>query len=268
MDPPTRVRAAAKLDRLVPLVGYGEATPDYGAVRTLRGSYFRDLLSAGRFAVAQEVARAARPVERDGWWVGPARTEVLYSPAQNALAVPAGLLQPPIDNPQAPPAVVLGALGARMGRGLVEALQGEGRLHDAAGRAGDWWTPAAAAAYEARAACLARQVGAEAAPGSLADQGGLRLAWEALRAERAAHPGADRKLRGYTPDQQLFLGWAQTLCTVPADAAGPAGGAAGALSPRQRVNGAVSNLAEFAQAFRCAPRSAMARPEGERCDAW
>jgi putative endopeptidase len=264
MDPPTRVRAAAKLERLAVLVGYGEAAPDYGALRTLRGSWFRDLLSAGRFAVAQELARAARPVERDGWWAGPARAEPLYSAAQNALILPAGLLQPPIDNPQAPPAVVLGALGARIGRGLVEVLQGEGRLHDAAGRAGDWWTPAAAAGWEARAACLARQVGAEAAPGCLADQGGLRLAWEALRAEQAAQPGAARKLRGFTPEQQLFLGWAQTLCTVPADGAT----AAGEPPTRLRVNGAVSSLAEFAQAFRCEPSSPMALPDGERCDAW
>lgn len=264
MDPPTRVRAAAKLDRLTALVGYGEAAPDYGALRTLRGSWFRDVLSAGRFSVAQEVARAARPVERDGWQFSPARTEPHYSPSRNALTLPAGLLQPPIDNPQAPPAVVLGALGTRIGRGLVEVLQGEGRLHDAAGRAGDWWTPAAAAAWEARAACLARQVGAEAAPGGLADQGGLRLAWEALRAERAVHPGDHRKLRGFTPDQQLFLGWAQTLCTVPDAAAG----GSGTPPARQRVNAAVANLAEFAQAFRCKPGSPMALPDGERCDAW
>ena len=62
MDAATRTRAVSKLDRMTVLVGYGGEVPDYGAIRVQRDTYFRDLLSARRFLLAQEVARAGRGV--------------------------------------------------------------------------------------------------------------------------------------------------------------------------------------------------------------
>jgi endothelin-converting enzyme/putative endopeptidase len=37
---------------------------------------------------------------------------------------------------------------------------------------------------------------------------------------------------------------------------------------KYRVNGPLSNLPEFQQAFQCKDGSAMVRPTGKRCDVW
>ena len=279
IDAATQSRAAGKLDRMVVQIGFpdADAGADYRALRVSRDSYFRNVLSAGRFEVAREVARASRPVDRGEWLAGPFAPRPGYWPARNVLCVPAGALQPPVYNLEAPDPVVFGAMGTSIGRALAGALEGSGRLRGQDGTPGDWWTPAAARGFEARTACLVEQYGAyESAgaqldgrgtlPGNLADLAGLRAAYEAMRAERIAHPGPEKKVLGFTADQQFFLGYAQTLCT----AAEPGGEAANGGRPpaRFRVNGPLSNLPEFARAFRCAEGSPLARPARARCDVW
>jgi endothelin-converting enzyme/putative endopeptidase len=172
-------------------------------------------------------------------------------------------------------------MGTAIGRELAEAIQGPGRRQGPDGRDGDWWTSGAARGFEARVPCLVEQYGAyEPVSGvrldgrrtleaNLADLAGLRAAYEALRAERTAHPAPDRRVLGFTPDQLFFLGYAQSLCTsaTGADLANQA--AHGAHPPaRYRVNGPLSNLPEFARAFRCDEGSPMVRPAAARCDVW
>jgi endothelin-converting enzyme/putative endopeptidase len=270
MDAATRSRALAKLDRMTELVGYGGEVPDYGPLRVQRDSYFRDLVSAKRFALAEEVERAGRGVERGAWPWGPAEDRARYIPWRNTLVLPAGLFQSPIDNPEAPPSLVFGAVGVRIGRALLESLEGEGRFYDGAGRVLDWWSPATATEFEAELSCFSKEEGAketDAALVGLADEGGLRLAWEAMQTDRVVHPGLDRKLHGFSPDQQFFLGWAQSLCAVGAGEEG-AEAPQGTLSARQRVNGAVSNLSEFSITFRCGKKSELNRAAVDGCEAF
>ena len=105
--------------------------------------------------------------------------------------------------------------------------------------------------------------------GNLADLAGLRAAYEAMRASRATHPEWDKRVLGFTPDQQFFLGYAQSLCTAATDADLADQAAHGVYPPaRFRVNGPLSNLPEFAKAFRCDEGSPMVRPAAARCDVW
>ena len=281
IDAATQSHATAKLERMVAQIGYPDAPADYKALRVGRGSYFRNVLSAGRFAVAQEVARASRPADRGEWLLGPFAPQPAYWPARNVLCVPAGALQPPVYDPEAPDPVVFGAMGTAIGRRLAEALEGPGRLRGPDGTPGDWWTPAASRAFEARAACLVEQYdayepvlgvrldGRRTLEGNLADLAGLRAAYEAMRAERIAHPAPDKRVAGFTPDQQFFVGYGQSLCTSATDADVADQASQGANPPaRFRVNGPLSNLPEFAKAFRCDEGSPMVRPPAARCDVW
>lgn len=281
IDAATQSRAAAKLDRMVAQIGTPESGPDYKSLRASRDSYFRNLLSAGRFAVAQEVAHASRPVDRSEWLAGPFTAAAAYSPARNVLCVPAGALQPPTYNAQAPDPVVFGSMGAVIGARLAEALQGEGRHRGPDGGLGDWWTPAAARDFEVRAACLVNQydvyevVGGQRLDGrrtlaaNLTDLAGLRAAYEAMQAERTANPTPEKKVLGFTSEQQFFVAYAQTLCTTATEEDVAEQAARGASPPaRFRVNGPLSNLPEFAKAFRCGAGDPMVRPPAARCDVW
>jgi endothelin-converting enzyme/putative endopeptidase len=93
-----------------------------------------------------------------------------------------------------------------------------------------------------------------------ADNGGLRLAYMALLAE-SQKTGLDLKKKdatGYTPEQQLFLGWAQNWCAnsrpemtrmlVQTDPHSP---------DPIRTKGVLSNMPEFGKAFGCKPGQPM-----------
>ena len=282
MDMQTRSRAADKLDRIVLQVGFPDAgTLDYNALRVGRDCYFRNLLSAGRFGVASEVGRAGWPLDPADWLAGPFSAEPVYSPERSILTVPAGAFQPPLYVRDAPAAVVLGAVGTAIARPLMGAIEGEGRYRGPDGSRGDWWTPDAERSFSPRVLCLADQYAAyEPARGTaleksrpmaagLSEQAALRAAYEALGAERLAHPAPEKKLLGFTADQQFFVAYAQSQCAVSGvGGPEPSGGPEKGLPARLRVNGPLSNLPEFAKAFRCEEGSPMARPPASRCDAW
>src|SRR5262249_23771630 len=103
---------------------------------------------------------------------------------------------------------------------------------------------------------------------NVADNGGLKLAFQAMQEwlkERAARAQEDR----YTPEQQFFLGYAQSWCAK----ARPETARARVLTDPHapaflRVNGPLRNLPAFQQAFQCKAGQGMVRPAAERCEVW
>jgi predicted metalloendopeptidase len=100
---------------------------------------------------------------------------------------------------------------------------------------------------------------------NIADLGGVKLALKALKTKAASlPPPAKGEL---TPEQEYFLGFAQGWCGKLRDEALRHQVATNPHSPPSfRVNGPVSNLPEFAQAFSCKPDSKMVRKE--KCEVW
>jgi endothelin-converting enzyme/putative endopeptidase len=275
VDRATRERAARKLERVERLVGYPDAAgQDHEKLRVSRTSWLRTVLSARRFAVAREVARAERSVDRAEWLVSPLAPAPAYAPDRNALHVPAGALQPPGWIRDAPDPVTYGSVGVALGRALAGAVCGEGRRRGPEGEVADWWSAEAGRRFEAHAACVDEQYAAfraeaggpppadAARASNLADVAGLRAAYEAMKASRVAGQERSRHL-GFDPEQQFFLAYAQSLCAVSVVEAGE-----GEVPARFRVNGPLSNLPEFAKAFRCEAGTWMARPAAARCRVW
>ena len=134
-----------------------------------------------------------------------------------------------------------------------------------------------AKAFEKRADCITDQYsGYSPLPGvnlngkltlgeNTADNGGLRIAYMALLDTLAGKPTP--KIDGYTPQQRLFLNWGQVWCTNETDAYLRLQAAINPHSPaRHRVNGVVSNMPEFQQAFQCKPGHPMVRKDP--CRVW
>jgi predicted metalloendopeptidase len=103
---------------------------------------------------------------------------------------------------------------------------------------------------------------------SIADLGGLYVAYDAYLKSLAGKP-RPADIDGFTAEQRFFLGWAQ----VWAQKDTPQVARLQALSDphplsRFRVNGPLSNMPQFAEAFSCNAGDAMVRPEKERCQIW
>jgi putative endopeptidase len=280
MDEATKVRAREKLAKVFNKVGYPDQWRDYGPLNVSRESFFRNVLAGQRFEVNRQLTKIGKPLDRTEWLMSPPTVNAYYNPSMNEMVFPAGILQPPFFNPAAPDPVNYGAMGMVVGHELTHGFDDEGRQYDAFGNLTDWWSPAVGKEFDRRAACVVEQYSQyEALPGAklngkltlgenIGDLGGLKLAFAAMQASREGKSGGD-ELLGFTPEQQFFVGYAQSWCfkgrdeytrmLVTVDPHSPA---------KFRVNGPLSNLSEFARAFDCKEGDAMVRPAAARCEVW
>ena len=276
MDEATKARAREKLHAIVNKVGYPDRWRTYDGVEVDRHSWFASGISARRFEAARQIRRIGQPVDRGEWHMTPPTVNAYYNPSANEMVFPAGILQPPFFHRDFPSPMNYGGMGMVMGHELTHGFDDQGRKFDAHGRMAEWWTPAVAKAFEERAACIEEQYAAyEVQPGvhldgkltlgeNLADNGGIRLAWKAWSAlgDDASLPGLE-----LTPQQLFFVAFAQTWCTVASPEYEKLAATVDPHSaPRFRVNGPLSNLPAFAEAFGCSEGTPM-NPR-EKCRVW
>jgi putative endopeptidase len=218
MTPATKVEALKKLDTYQIKVGYPDHPRDYSGLVIRKHDLIGNVRRAGAWDWRFYVSRLNGPVDRSDWSMTP-QTNDAYNGSLRDIVFPAGILQPPMFDPAADPAVNYGAIGGVIGHELTHGFDDEGRKLDASGALRDWWTPADAAAFEARAKRLGAQYSAfEPAPGvhingdltmgeNIADLGGVNVALEAYH--RSLNGAPAPVIDGFTGDQRVFLGWAQ-----------------------------------------------------------
>jgi putative endopeptidase len=218
MGAETKAEALKKLDAVSIKVGYPDSWRDYGNVAIRRDDLVGDVRAAAAADWQFILARSSGPVDRNDWSMTP-QTNDAYAGSLLDIVFPAGILQPPIFDAAADPALNYGAAGAVIGHELTHQFDDQGRTVDSAGVLRDWWTPADAEAFKARAAVLGAQYaryepvpGVHINPGltmgeNLADLGGVSIALDAYHASLGGRPAP--VLGGLTGDQRVFLGWAQ-----------------------------------------------------------
>ena len=103
---------------------------------------------------------------------------------------------------------------------------------------------------------------------NVADYGGVRLAYQALRTVLGTAIDA-RDASGTSPAQRFFYRYAQSQCTSQTEMNLRQSVANdGHAPPAFRVNAPLSNLPEFRRAFSCPAGAAMVRPAGKQCHVW
>ncbi len=264
IEEPTRQQALRKLDAIQIKVGYPEVWRDYARLKVDKGTYAGNVMEAEAFEFDRNLAKIGKPVDRSEWGITAPTVNAYYNTSFNEIVFPAGILQPPFFDPQADDAYNYGAIGAVIGHELTHGFDDEGHQFDADGNLKSWWTAQDEKNYAARAEKIEKQfsayiaVDAEHVNGKLtlgeniADLGGLKIAYLAWRKANAGKPDAP-DAAGFTPEQRLFLGFAQSWrrnsrpevlrLLIATDPHSP---------PRFRVLGPTSNLPEFARAFSCA----------------
>ncbi|NOZ85685.1 MAG: M13 family metallopeptidase [Deltaproteobacteria bacterium] len=278
MDQQTREKAISKLSKIANKIGYPDKWRDYSSVQIDRKSYFGSLSAAATFETNREIAKIGKPVDRTEWEMTPPTVNAYYEPQLNEMVFPAGILQPVFYTQGANDAVNYGGIGFVMGHELTHGFDDQGRKFDAQGNMADWWSPDVSKKFEDRASCVVKQFSNYVAVDNLklngkltlgeniADLGGLKLSFSAYKtAHKNTKP--EPNVGGFSPQQQFFLSAAQVWCSksrpeyarkmVVVDPHSP---------PKWRVNGPLSNLADFSKAFSCKPGDPMSPKE--RCQVW
>ena len=262
MSPATQEQALAKLKLVANKIGYPEKFRDYSAVTIQPGAYYANVRAARQAEQRRQFAKIGKPVDKGEWGMTPPTVNAYYSPAQNNINFPAGILQPPFYIAKADDAVNYGAIGVVIGHELTHGFDDQGRRFDGDGNLRDWWTEADGKQFETRADCIAQEYGKFSPTDGVtlngkltlgensADNGGLHLAYMALMDSLGSKvlPKHD----GFTPQQEFFLGYAQIWCENATDQVRRANAATDPHSPGEfRVNGVLQNSPEFKQAYSC-----------------
>jgi len=280
MSAATKARAKEKLRLIANKVGYPDKWRDYSRLEIARGDAFGNHVRAKEFETRRQLARIGAPVDRDEWEMSPPTVNAYYDASMNDINFPAGVLQPAFFDAAQPDAVNYGHIGLIMAHELTHGFDDEGGQFDGRGNLADWWTKEDRDKFNQQAQCFVDEyaqfsVGDIKLNGKLtlgentSDNGGLRLAYMAFLA-RAAQEGLDPKRTsgdGYTPVQQLFLGFAQDWCSQSRPEQERVWATTDPHSPdRFRVNGVLVNMPEFAQAFSCRQGQPMA--PAQTCRVW
>ncbi|MEM6290255.1 MAG: M13 family metallopeptidase [Myxococcota bacterium] len=282
MDEGTQARAVEKMTAIVNKIGYPQEWRDYSAL-SLGDGHLANVVAARTFDVQRSLGEYGKPVDKLEWHMSPPTVNAYYNPPNNEMVFPAGILQEPFFSPQWPMAMNFGGIGMVMGHELTHGFDDSGRKFDGSGRLTEWWDEAAAKRFEERAQCVDDLYSSyEVQPGvhlngrltlgeNIADFGGIKQAHAAYVAWAQAN-GEDPKAQvwdGLTAEQLMFVSFGQIWCSK----ATPEVEKVLALTdphshPRYRINGPLSNLPAFWEAFSCEEGSGMRPPAEAVCEVW
>ncbi len=278
MSPETRQMALTKLNAYQRKIGFNQNPRGFAGLKIDRKSYFDNSRSVGQFTIARNLKDVGQKVDKTRWGMTPPTVNAYYNSSFNEIVFPAGILQPPFFNQNADDAINYGAIGAVIGHEITHGFDDGGSQYDAEGNLKMWWTPDDRKKFEERADCVVNQFnGYQIADNlningkltlgeNIADLGGLTMAFAAYQKSLEGKP-KPANIDGFTPEQRFFLGYAQVWATkgtpeferqqVLTDSHSNA---------RYRVNGPLSNLSIFANAFGCKAGDKMVR--ADFCKIW
>jgi putative endopeptidase len=278
MSPATKAEALKKLAAYNVKVGYPDTPHDYSKVVIRADDLVGDVRRAAAADAAFYAARRNGPVDRDDWAMTP-QTNDAYNGGLIDIVFPAGILQPPIFDETADPAINYGAVGGVIGHELTHGFDDQGRKYDSTGRLRDWWQASDAKTFEARAKMFGAQYSTyEPVPGAhvngqltmgenIADLGGLNLALDAYHASLRGQPAP--VIDGLSGDQRVFLGWAQAWRGKVRDDTVRRQVVSDPHSPRQyRVNGPARNIDAWYAAFGVKPDEKLYLAPDQRVRIW
>jgi putative endopeptidase len=262
MSPETRIVAKEKADGMAAKIGYPDKWRDYSKV-AIGDSFVDNHMQVARFMHGRAIARIGQPVDKTEWFMSAPTVNAFYNGSRNDINFPAGILQPPFFDLNADDAINYGAIGSVIGHEISHGFDDRGRKFDKNGNLTEWWKKEDAQNFEKAAQCVVDQYGGYTAIDdvklngkltlgeNIADLGGVRVSYKAylatLKGEAARYAGV--WCSQYRPEMARLRALTDSHS-----------------APRWRVNGVVSNMPEFAQAFQCKPGQGMVREN--QCRVW
>ncbi|KAI8100887.1 hypothetical protein M9434_005271 [Picochlorum sp. BPE23] len=267
MTDATKEKALEKLNAMRTKIGYPDEWEDMSGVTITADNLFNNYIALVEFQKSKQIEKLSKPVDREKWDLPVQIVNAFYSPVENSIMFPAGILQPPFFDLCADDAMNFGAIGAVIGHEITHGFDSSGSNYGPTGNLENWWTPEDKARFDELTSRLVEQYSAyEVLPGvfvngnltlgeNIADLGGVAVALQAyLKAtpeEEANSVGED----GFTGLQRVLVAygriWEQLIrpefakLLVETDPHSPA---------RFRVDGVMTNTPEFNTAFACQDR--------------
>lgn len=280
MSEATKVQAKKKLAAIDRKLGYPDKWKDYSTLEISRDSYIQNIMNSVIFRTNEMVNKLGKPVDRTEWGMSAPTVNAYYSASKNEIVFPAGIMQPPVFNENAPDFVNYASIGAVIGHELTHGFDDQGCQYDEKGNLKNWWTEEDKTKFKAKTKLLVEQynnfaaidtfhVNGELTLGeNIADLGGLTIAYYAWK--RSIKDNEEQiKIKGYTPDQLFFMSFAQVWRMKMRDASLKNMVITNPHSPsKYRVIGPLSNMKEFYEAWNAKQGDKMFIEENKRALIW
>lgn len=279
MSPETKKQALEKVSKFTIKVGYPDKWRDYSKLKVIKGDLYGNIQRATEFEYNRQINKLGKPVDRTEWGMTPQTVNAYYNPTQNEIVFPAAILQAPFFDSNVEDAVNYGGIGAVIGHEIGHGFDDQGSTFDGDGLMRNWWTAKDLTAFKLRTKALVEQynefkvfpdlnVNGEFTQGeNIGDLGGLSIALKAYKT--SLNGKASPVLDGFTGEQRLFIGWAQSWLNkvreeslrnqIASDPHSP---------PKFRVNGVVRNIPEFYEAFNVKPTDSLYLAPEKRVRIW
>lgn len=221
MTEETKKHAMVKFERFRAKIGHPVKFKDYSSVEIRKDDLVGNVSRAVAFEIRRQLDRVGGPVDRDEWFMTPATINAYFSPPDNEIVFPAGILQPPFFDVEADDAVNYGAIGAVISHEITHGYDDQGRRYDENGNLRDWWSQEDRDNFLERAKAVIELYNSlEILPGlkvngeltlgeNIADFGGISIAYDALQRHLSRNPDKRVTIDGLTPEQRFYISWAQ-----------------------------------------------------------
>lgn len=284
MSAQTKQKAKIKLDKFLVEVGYPNKWKDYQqlSLKTVNqgGSLYQNLREIARWNYQEALSKVGKPVDLSEWGMLPQVVNASYSPLMNRIVFPAGILQSPLYDVAADPAVNFGAIGAIIGHELTHGFDDSGSKFDGEGNLTNWWRPEDRKKFEKLADELVKQFDLfEVAPNihvngrftlgeNIADLGGLSIAYDALKLYEK-QKGQLPIQQNMSADQRFFMSWARSWRAKATAQALTHQVKSDPHAPGQfRGFAPLLNINSFHEAFQTKPGDGMYKPLNQRIQIW
>jgi putative endopeptidase len=279
MSDETKAKALEKLSTFSKKIGYPDKWKDYSSITIDKNDFIGNIRRASQWAYNDMIARFGKPVDKTRWGMTPPTINAYYSPLNNEIAFPAGILQFPFFDFSADDAVNYGAIGSVIGHEITHGFDDNGSQYAADGNLKNWWTKEDETKFKARANQVVEQYNAFTVLDTIhvngkltlgeniADLGGLSMAYDAFTKTKQFKEG--KSIDGFTPAQRFFLSWAQVwrnnaLPEMQAQLILTDSHAPG----MHRANGPIVNMEAWYQAFNIQPGDRMYKAPEQRIKIW
>ncbi|CAF1139433.1 unnamed protein product [Rotaria sordida] len=292
MDDISKNRSIEKALAIDEKIGY----PDYlGSTNTstldkmyqdyiFNASYIQNILKLLQIKSNENLRILRDPIDRKEWASSPPTTvNAFYSSSRNQITFPAGILQMPFFNKDAPKYLNYGAIGTVIGHEITHGFDDSGRQFDKDGNRVSWWTPGTIERFIERKTCIVNQYsnyvvaqinrtvnGNQTQGENIADNGGIKESFYAYQKWAATPGNIERRLPGlteYSAEQLFFINYGQVWCSKMTDANALNRILTGVHSPGEfRVRGPTSNFDEFDRVFNCKP--GQGNSQLNKCSVW
>lgn len=274
MSDETKALAVKKLDAMGVKVGYPDKwddTLDAVEIKSVAegGSFFDNLVAVSRANYARGLTYQGKRVDKTEWICPAFTVNAFYNATSNDITFPAGILQAPMYDVEAPREQNLGAIGYVIAHEITHAFDNNGARFDAQGNAADWWTEADYAAFQTLCdKAVAYYDGQESAPGitcngaltiseNVADLGAAACITEA--AGREKDPDYETLFRSMAQTWRFTASREYQQAVAPQDVH---------AQDKLRVNRVLQSLDQFYETFGIQPGDGMWLDPDQRVQIW